>query len=368
MSPAWRELHPTSNDGQNDVKTKHYFFPLLLGIVATGWLVSRVEPGQSSERGQLHSEVLRQLRPQPHKERRWEAQPTDKLFTLESSPDVTLFGSLRLKSSSEGNFCVLDNGDFTIKCFQADGTFARTYGNGRGQGPEEFTVPTDFAVNDNGTVYVADAGNGRVLRFAPGHSAEVALKPEDRPYRLSLGQEGKLFVMPPPAKEQLFMLFDPQGEKELSFGTFLDEQMRKAQLLDGWIEPLPDGGFVYAATYAGLLAAYRPNGELRFLTETINRPDLPKLIRSGSQTWVDREAFRTTLSLSLSTHGIHVFTYYETGLKRIGVIDTYNLEDGRYLYSRRLPEQCRQVVVTADHLYTVQDTSIGKWRLEFADS
>ncbi|NJL29975.1 MAG: hypothetical protein HC897_19810 [Thermoanaerobaculia bacterium] len=184
-----------------------------------------------------------------------------------------------------------------------------------------------------------------------------------QPYRLAVGSSGAFFVMFALTNDRLFGRFDATNTLLGSFGTFLQDQGVNAMLLDGWIEPDGQDGLVYAARYAGLVAAYDALGGLRFVAETIDRPPLPSMVKSSGRIWVDREAPTTAFSLSVTPEGIHVLTATPEGLKQRGVIDTYSLDDGRYLFSRRLPEACRSAKVTTTHLYTIGDTSITQWSL-----
>ena len=76
---------------------------------------------------------------------------------------------LGIACDSLGNVYVLDRGDSKVKVFDQNGTFLREWG-GSGAGDGQFSLGSSgglamIAVNKDGKVYVADAGNTRVQVF-----------------------------------------------------------------------------------------------------------------------------------------------------------------------------------------------------------
>jgi NHL repeat-containing protein len=64
----------------------------------------------------------------------------------------------------DGNVFVVDSGNNRIEEFTNDGTFLAAFG-GPGTGDGEFDTPTDVAVAGDGTVVVADTNNNRIQLF-----------------------------------------------------------------------------------------------------------------------------------------------------------------------------------------------------------
>ena len=52
------------------------------------------------------------------------------------------------------------------------------------------------------------------------------------------------------------------------------------------------------------------------------------------------------------------------GFKKVGIIDTYELETGTYLFSRRVPKRCSWMAFSEGFLYTAVDATISKWALD----
>lgn len=302
-------------------------------------------------------------RPQATRRRTWRRTPERRLFTLPPEGD-RLFGPLRAKVSADDHLFVADYGDFRIREYSPTGQPLRTYGNGRGQGPGELSTLNDVAVDAN-EVWVVDHSNGRITIFGRDDGAlRRTLRLNPQPYKLALlGQRG-FAMMLPPGSPDLFGLFTPAASIKKRFGHFLTNQAASSILLEGWLEPDRQGGFVFAGLHASLVAAYDGDGNPRFLVETIEPQPLPHLKRNErGVTWVDREARRSTLALSVTAGQAHLVTFFTQGLKRVGSVDTYSLVDGSYLFSRRVPESCSWVLITDRHMVTVTETTVSKWDL-----
>jgi predicted membrane-bound mannosyltransferase len=87
--------------------------------------------------------------------------PVDGWFgqSLENKPYVD--------SGGEGVVCTTDPEAFRVLCFRDDGEFLGGWGGIFGSGPNQFDILSGVAVADDGTVWVVDSGNHRVMRFEP---------------------------------------------------------------------------------------------------------------------------------------------------------------------------------------------------------
>lgn len=331
-----------------------------VGVLAGGFLQKK---GFSETQPAYAGDDLSALS-QEADERSWRPAPADKVFTLTGEdPSKPFFGPLRAKMDARGHLFVVDYGDLRIKEFSPDGRFLRAYGNGKGQGPGEFTNLNDVAIGPEG-IWVSDYSNGRISVFAPDGRMLRTLKTDPQPYKMALLPPAGFAVMQPPGAAELFGLFAADGTRRRTFGRFLADQAASSLVLDGWLEPDGRGGFVYAGLYASVLAGYDGQGKQRFLAETLDPIPLPKLIRNDQGAkWVDREAPPSTVSLSVDGGEIYVLRAIPKGLKRSGGLDVHDLADGSYLYSRKLPESCSWVVMAGGHMVTVTDTTVSKWKV-----
>lgn len=346
------------------MRLQKLFFPLLgtaVLVAAGGGLLSSL--GTSAIQAEFTDAFHQGLLQQSRHARIWHKSPVRKLLTIGAGPGYQLFGPLHLKVDASEALYVLDVGDVKIKKFSPEGRFLASYGKGRGQGPGEFASLTDFTIGDGGQVWATDLSNGRLTVFAPNGDVVRTLKLEQPPYRMTFGKD-RLFVMLTPTGNSLFGDYSLDGHLRRTFGTFLANQGRNAMVLDGWVAPADDGGFIYAGYYDGLIAAYDQAGNPRFLAEALDRPPLPKIVRDGQRAWVDRDAPMTLYGLSSTPGQIHVLAPFFTALRKVGSLDTYDARDGRYLFSQRVPEKCRGAFISPHYFYTFDDTSISRWQID----
>jgi 4-amino-4-deoxy-L-arabinose transferase-like glycosyltransferase/sugar lactone lactonase YvrE len=122
-------------------------------------------------------------------------------------------------------------------------TFVASWGS-RGQGPGEFEEPRGVAVSLQGTVYVADTGNGRLQVFDEtgeflNEWGEGVL---GEPFDLAVGRDGRVYVVD--AEHDGVFVFSPQGRLEQRWG-------------EGWALFDPRGldvdeqGYIYVANTGG---------------------------------------------------------------------------------------------------------------------
>lgn len=106
----------------------------------------------------------------------------------------------------DGALLVTDTNNHRVQCFQFGKpnmgvTVAGSWKAQRGDGLQELNMPTGICVDPNdGSFYVADRGNSRVLRFPAGSTAgtpgEVIAGPEllERPWDVRLDSEGSVYI------------------------------------------------------------------------------------------------------------------------------------------------------------------------------
>ncbi len=347
---------------------RHLFRPLLFTLILAGFLF-----GAWRERSDktVITTVAREeiegvpLRKQADAERIFRQRSAERVLKLSGGEGTGLYGPFQVKEGPHEDIFLLDLGDLVIKRFSPAGKLLTSYGKGKGQGPGEFTTITDFDIADNGEVWAADPNNGRLTVFAPDGRLDRTIRLEHPPYRLSLGHGGGYFVTFMLTRDLIFGRFAHPQQSTREFGNFLEQQSYNAVVLDGWSVQDGRGGFVYGAFFAGLLVGYDAEGHPRFFSELLGRPEPPKIMRdSAGRRWVDREALVAASSVSTSPRGIHALGIWKEGLRTRGAIDTYDLEDGSYRESMRLPENCEAAVMSARHLYTISEASVSKWRLD----
>lgn len=73
-----------------------------------------------------------------------------------------------LRVDRQGNVWTTDNGNHVLRKFSSDGKLLQTVGEEGvpGKDGKHFRSPDDIVFNSNGEIYVADSGNGRIVRLA----------------------------------------------------------------------------------------------------------------------------------------------------------------------------------------------------------
>lgn len=69
-----------------------------------------------------------------------------------------------IDSDRNGRIYVLDVGNYVVRVFDSEGQFLSEFG-GRGGGPDEFERPVGLAVDENGSLVIADVGKASLLRM-----------------------------------------------------------------------------------------------------------------------------------------------------------------------------------------------------------
>ena len=113
----------------------------------------------------------------------------------------------------EGNIYVLDAGNHRVQKFSADGKFISSFGR-KGQGPGEFQMPLSIDLDKNGRIYIPDAHNQRIGIFAPDGTLIESLNIHEQmagPIRLL--KDG--FMLMGTGGIRSISLGDPKGSKEL---------------------------------------------------------------------------------------------------------------------------------------------------------
>ena len=165
--------------------------------------------------------------------------------TPSSRPDagpLDFFGPRDIVITADGSLWVTDTGNRRLLKFAPDGRPLDVLGRS-GSGPSEFAEPVGLALDRAGNMYVADAWNGRVQRLSPGSSAAVSFEVSwtsrevlDKPY-ITVLSSGQVLVSKP--ENGRLILFDAQGNR-------VGEWQPLADGVAVGVAALPDGGFVFS--------------------------------------------------------------------------------------------------------------------------
>jgi predicted membrane-bound mannosyltransferase/sugar lactone lactonase YvrE len=153
-----------------------------------------------------------------------------------------LYGPRDIAIAADGTLWVSDTGNKRLLQYSPSGEFIASHGR-EGVAPGQFNEVVGLAFDAQGNLYAADTWNGRVQRFSPGFQPSgefstgwVSTAVLDKPY-IAVLADGRLLTTEP-ARGQL-LLYSPEG-------TLLGAWKPDADSRPIGVAALPDGGFVFS--------------------------------------------------------------------------------------------------------------------------
>ncbi|MEX2260894.1 MAG: peptidyl-alpha-hydroxyglycine alpha-amidating lyase family protein [Bryobacteraceae bacterium] len=101
------------------------------------------------------------------------------------SPDDVVF-------NAAGDIYVADAGNARIVRLRANGTFIQAWGS-KGKGPSQFALAHSLAIDERGYIYVGDRGNNRIQVFEPGGKMSAVFGEFGNPFGLLIADD-QLFI------------------------------------------------------------------------------------------------------------------------------------------------------------------------------
>ncbi len=335
----------------------------LVGAIILGILIGSLGMTEPTRETVKPLQGPLQADPQEATTRSWRDILGPKVLTVGLQNEDMLFNPSYTRVSPQGNLFVLDRGDQRIKKYSGqDGTLLQEFGNGRGEGPGEFQMITDMMVTPSERVLVCDSENGRITVFGPSGQIEHEITPPTPPYRMAFvaDPEQRLIVLPLYPVDELFDVYDLDGNLHHEFGLFIEDQTRNSLILDGKLRGHGDG-FVYTPLRIGWLASFTADGTAQYFRETIETVPIPEVVRSGDMAYVDRDAPTLAYTVNPAGDEVLVTSSIDSSGHSIRVLDVYSHADGDYLYSSKIPSRARSVHADEDRIYAVIDTTVSVW-------
>jgi hypothetical protein len=131
-----------------------------------------------------------------------------------------------LRVDREDNIWTTDNGNSLLRKFNREGRLLQTVGTvGKVGGKEGFRAPDDLVFDSRGHIYVADSGNGRIVKLAPDGSyvAEWGKKGKESgqfatAHGLAIDKNDRIFVADRGNKR--IQVFDSNGKHLADWSGF----------------------------------------------------------------------------------------------------------------------------------------------------
>lgn len=271
--------------------------------------------------------------------------------------------------ANEEHFFISDFGDYYVKMFNSDGTYNKNIGNGQGRGPGEFQNISDISSTDE-HIWTADMQSLRLNRFSLSNSDDVLeVSVERRPTRVAANDS--IAVVKWLMTEQLFSVFDNEGNEQFSFGE-IEEAQDDPFAFDGWIE-LTEQYLVYVPMNVGIIYVFSIKDGL--LIREIETPHFSTIASSEEQVEGNRRRvvaptsqYSSTSSVLVlpDTSNLVVYTLYrgdEIDDEEYDAstadfwLDIYDLDDMSYIHSIQLPHAVSSFVINNGSLITYNSTS-----------
>jgi sugar lactone lactonase YvrE len=181
----------------------------------------------------------------------------------------------------EGNIYILDAGNCRIQKFDFEGKFMASFGR-EGQGPGEFQSPTSLDIDADGNLIVSDRRSRKIQIFSSEGSLlktiTMTKTPVSSVYALKSGLlatvgtlgydvEGKGSEPLP----KLIRLFDAEGSIEKEFGEMFDYKSRMLnQKGNGFHFVVDDNDFIHLAfSFQNRIDKYSPEGKLLWKADRV---------------------------------------------------------------------------------------------------
>jgi sugar lactone lactonase YvrE len=176
----------------------------------------------------------------------------------------------------QGNIYILDAGNHRIQKFDPDGNYIETIGN-RGQGPGEFYLPLSLDIDTRGYLYVSDPQNQRVQILKPDGTDNKTISFHETPAGIIrllksgdivMGKGGIIFAFGPGGgsqdPEKLMKILDTEGNILNEFGepvTYKDSFVNRTGNNFSFAVDKDDSVYL-SFEYQNRIEKYSPQGEL----------------------------------------------------------------------------------------------------------
>lgn len=349
---------------------------LLLALLVL--VVAGVLAGRLAQREQRVPVPLAAGLPQPapatgdaELRRRWQPFPGEEITHRTLGDGL---GRPALLTASGDGLYLVDYEDFGIKRLSPDLDVTLTLrppSPAPGETPAwDMAQPMDLAVA-SGRLWVSDPQGGQILAFREEDGTLERTLRLEAPFRIAAGENGELTVLVPQAEGHIFERYavgDDGGDADDTvpvrrFGSLVEPEMQMPYTLDGFLVADQGGGVLYALRHRPLLAAYGPEGRLRYLVKTVADSPPQEMIEDGTGALRgDPDAPFALLDADLHDGTVYVLTTLDGTITGDGVIDAYAARDGAYLHSWRLPETWRSMAVTTGRLHALTPDALHTYR------
>ena len=330
-------------------------------------LLVPVKRSASDSKIAFHNLNIQPIDGQAATERNWLPNGLgEKVIELPAGTEFPPIAPVVVFADTHGYFYVMDQVTWRIQQFDAAGNYVTSFGEGRGEGPGEYTTVLSLGFLGDSLLWFLDYS--QQINY---YRRDGSLK---RTERLE-SQLRKLIVQLAitPSGRRFFMFSSGYGDGNF-FETQLEgeeKQFGSLQLESGWEVNLPLGGsllaygesMIYVPDFYPLVIRYDSDGNLVYARTAMDYGSIVEPMWAEIIEGVGRRPPKERLSsLTPSIDAARLFVHSEFAQ----AIDVYDVETGDYLYSVKAPDYDGAYVLN-ERLYTVQSSSgVSVWTFDYA--
>jgi len=281
----------------------------------------------------------------------------EKIATLSSGDNYTIYDPSTVEISDAGTVYVIDAGDFTVKSFTPEGEHLATFDGGRGRGPGQLLSYTDIGVWNDSLLYVADPRQRRVSFYEKDGTFSRAENYDGvGSYRVAWARDGTHYVVCE------FLLPTQPFMRIITPDRQLDITRRPSRsaapiIQDGYVRAL-DERAIYVPKHLPVLLTYSPEDTTGVATPT---PDYGKDLPAPREGGGAPSGFtngRPTLS------GGVLSVQIPTEAQGVG-FDLYDANTMKYMHTVDVPVEDAEAWYAHAHnlVATSRDTTVNLYRV-----
>jgi len=280
-----------------------------------------------------------------------------------------IYDPILIRVDDEGNIYLYDLSVQKIKMIKNEKTIE--FGNGRGEGPKEFSNIVDFRISEN-TVYIADNQLKKISEFKK-NGTFVKTKNFDFSFRRILPLNNKIVLLSSSAiSDKYFILLDMNYNLIKQFGDRIDVNLPPANRFffsEGVLCSDGNNTIFYGFFYHGLILSFNIQTNKFLYVYTIDKTPIPEIETSsdGDFAIAPKGGPISCLNLSFDNDKLYALSIAGEGIdkEKYSVFDVYDAKNIKYEYSFKLPAKMHRAIVKNNVIYgIVNKINIMSWKIK----
>ena len=299
------------------------------------------------------------------------------LFKIGGINDTILISPISIIEKKKKIY-ILDQGDYNIKILNLKGELIRSVGK-YGKGPGEFLMPTRFSVSNSEKIIIADYGVNRLSVF--GDSLCSLIKSKYPISELSFISDSEFIVLNFVVSETQSYIekYDLQGNKICRFASIYTNNLPSIisynVSMQGDLLKTKKNNVVFVPGYFDHFVVFSPEGKIKYSIKKIAKMGIAsiKFFRKNGMIVSNTKQlhnYNSTVTSFIISDKLFCYTIVRIDNKNKGIIDVYNLKDGEYVFSYRLPStgSFTNITFTDERNYIIRpDGSIDVYRVNYGE-